>query len=83
MRFVASLVNRAVMAFTGAALGIIAAVLLSIRGGPALALGPGPGGGTSVFRLLGYIGLFFGIVLILRVVIAVTREGTGTPARPG
>lgn len=83
VRFVASIVNRAVMAFAGAALGITSAVLLSIRGGPALAGGAGAGSGITVFRLLGYLGLFFGIVLILRVVIAVTREGIGTPSRKG
>ena len=31
--------------------------------------------GTSLFHLLGYVGLFFSTVLILRVVIAISREG--------
>jgi len=32
-------------------------------------------GGTSLFHAFGYAGLFFSLVLILRVVIAITREG--------
>ncbi len=79
VRFVASIVNRAVMAFAGATLGIMSVVLLAIRGGPALLPGATPGSGTSVFRLFGYLGLFFSVVLILRVVIAIAREGISPP----
>ena len=32
-------------------------------------------GGTSLFHVFGYAGLFFSLVLILRVIIAITREG--------
>ena len=79
VRFVASIVNRAVMAFAGATLGVMSVVLLAIRGGPALIPGAAPGSGTSVFRLFGYLGLFFSVVLILRVVIAIAREGISPP----
>ena len=33
-------------------------------------------GGTSLFHVFGYVGLFFSLVLILRVIIAITRDGT-------
>jgi ubiquinone biosynthesis protein len=72
--FAAAIINRAVMAFAGASLGGISAVLLAIHGGPALLPGA-THGGTSIFRIFGYLGLFFGVVLILRVVIAAAREG--------
>jgi ubiquinone biosynthesis protein len=74
--FAAAIINRAVMAFAGASLGIISAVLLAIHGGPALLPGA-THGGTSIFRIFGYLGLFFGVVLILRAVIAAAREGIG------
>ena len=32
-------------------------------------------GGTSLFHVFGYAGLFFSLVLILRVIIAITRDG--------
>jgi ubiquinone biosynthesis protein len=85
--FAAAIINRAVMEFAGASLGVISAVLLAIQGGPALLPGA-KHGGTSIFRIFGYLGLFFGVVLILRVVIAAAREGisprgvTGIAGRP-
>lgn len=63
------------MAFCGATLGIMAVMLLAIRGGPSLMLVP-HSAGTSVFRLFGYLGLFLSTVLILRVVITITHDGT-------
>jgi ubiquinone biosynthesis protein len=75
IRYAASVINRAVMAFTGASLGIMSVGLLAIRSGPVLFLGAAHGSGISIFRIFGYLGLFFSVVLILRVVIAVAREG--------
>lgn len=68
-RFVRALVGRAVLAFLGATLGIMSVMLIGTRGGPTFFPG------TSLFHLLGYVGLFFSTVLILRVVIAISREG--------
>jgi len=68
-RFVAALAGRAVLAFLGASLGVMSVMLIGTRGGPTFFPG------TSLFHLLGYVGLFFSTVLILRVVIAISREG--------
>jgi ubiquinone biosynthesis protein len=68
-QFVSALVGRAVLAFLGATLGIMSVMLIGTHGGPTFFPG------TSLFHVLGYIGLFFGTVLILRVVIAISREG--------
>ena len=56
-------------AFLGATLGIMSVMLIGIHGGPTFFPG------TSLFHLLGYVGLFFSTVLVLRVVIAICREG--------
>jgi ubiquinone biosynthesis protein len=68
-RFLSALTGRAVLAFLGATLGIMSVMLIGTRGGPVFFPG------TSLFHLLGYIGLFFSTVLILRVVIATSRDG--------
>jgi ubiquinone biosynthesis protein len=68
-QFVSALVGRAVLAFLGATLGIMSVMLIGTHGGPTFFPG------TSLFHLLGYVGLFFSTVLILRVVIAISREG--------
>src|SRR5215472_6028498 len=68
-QFVGALVGRAVLAFLGATLGIMSVMLIGTHGGPIFFPG------TSLFHLLGYVGLFFSTVLILRVVIAISREG--------
>jgi ubiquinone biosynthesis protein len=68
-RFVRAMVGRAVLAFLGAAIGIMSVMLIGTRGGPGFLPG------TPLFHVLGYIGLFFALVLILRVVIAIIREG--------
>lgn len=70
-RFVSRLVSRVVLAFLGAALGLMAVLLLGLKGGPALSTS------TSVYQAFGYFGLFVSIVLILRVVIAIVRERSG------
>jgi ubiquinone biosynthesis protein len=68
-RFIRAMVSRGVLALLGAALGIMSVMLIGVRGGPMLVQG------TTLLRVLGYVGLFFSLVLILRVVIAITREG--------
>ena len=74
-QFVRSMVGRAVLAFLGAAFGIISVMLIGARGGPLLLPAAAGTGGTSLFHVFGYAGLFFSLVLILRVIIAITREG--------
>ena len=74
-QFVRSMAGRAVLAFLGAAFGIISVMLIGVRGGPLLVPTATGTGGTSLFHAFGYVGLFFSLVLILRVVIAVTRDG--------
>jgi ubiquinone biosynthesis protein len=73
--FVASMTGRAVLAFLGAAFGITSVMLIGVRGGPLLMPAAAGTGGTSLFHVFGYVGLFFSLVLILRVIIAITREG--------
>jgi len=68
-RFLSALAGRAILAFVGATLGIMSVMLIGTRSGPAFFPG------TSLLHLLGYIGLFFSTVLILRVVIATSRDG--------
>ena len=72
--FVASMAGRAVLAFLGAAFGIMSVMLIGVRGGPPLVPAAAGIGGTSLFHVFGYAGLFFSLVLILRVIIAITRE---------
>jgi len=73
--FVASMAGRAVLAFLGAASGIISVMLLGVRGGPLLVPAAAGTGGTSLFHVFGYAGLFLSLVLTLRVIIAITRDG--------
>jgi ubiquinone biosynthesis protein len=65
---VTRLVNRGVLAFAGATLGIVSVLLLAVDAGPRLAAA------LSFLDVLGYFGLFSGVVLILRVVLAAIRE---------
>jgi hypothetical protein len=44
-------------------------VLLGIRGGPPFT------GSTTLFQLFGYFGLFCSTVLVMRVLVAVFRDG--------
>ena len=74
-QFVRSMVGRAVLAFLGAAFGITSVMLIGVRGGPLFLPGAAGTGGTSLFHVFGYVGLFFSLVLILRVIIAITRDG--------
>jgi ubiquinone biosynthesis protein len=74
-QFIASMVGRAVLACLGAASGVISVMLIGVRGGPLLVPTAAGTGGTSLFHAFGYIGLFFSLVLILRVIIAITHDG--------
>jgi ubiquinone biosynthesis protein len=70
-RILRTLVNRALLAFVGAVWLVVAAFLLvAADPGPELSSGPG------LFEVLGYVGLFVGTVLLLRVTAAVARDGT-------
>jgi hypothetical protein len=53
----------------------MSALLLGIRTGPVRIPGTAAGGGTTIFQAFGYLGLFFSLVLILRVIITIIREG--------
>ena len=67
-RQISRLWNRGVLAFLGAALGVVSVQLLSAPGGPALV------DDLSLFDLLGYLGLFGGAILVMRVVLETLRE---------
>ncbi len=70
-RILRTLVNRALLVAVGATL-LLASVALLV---PADA-GPRVSTDVGLFEILGYGGLFAGIVLLLRVVAAVARDGT-------
>ena len=74
-QFIRSMVGRAVLAFLGAASGITSVMLIGVRGGPLFLPTAAGTGGTSLFHVFGYAGLFLSLVLILRVIIAITRDG--------
>jgi ubiquinone biosynthesis protein len=74
-QFIRAMVGRAVLAFLGAAFGIISVMLIGVHGGPLFLPGAAGTGGTSLFHVFGYAGLFLSLVLILRVIIATTRDG--------
>ncbi|HLW02744.1 MAG TPA: AarF/UbiB family protein [Ktedonobacterales bacterium] len=71
VRIITRLVSYVVMAFLGAALGIMGALFLGMSGGPALT------STMSIYQVFGYTGLFLSAVLILRVFIALVREKVG------
>ncbi len=60
---VTTLVNRAVLALLGSALGLMSVMMLSGH------VGPGITRGVTTLQLFGYVGLFLSVTLILRVVI--------------
>jgi len=70
-RILRTLVNRALLVAVGATL-LLASVLLLV---PADA-GPQVSADVGLFEILGYGGLFAGVVLLLRVVAGVARDGT-------
>ena len=64
---ITTLVNRAVLALLGSALGVMSVIMLLAR------TSPGNSPGITVLQLSGYIGLFLGTTLILRVVLEILR----------
>jgi hypothetical protein len=60
VQVVATLVNRAVLALIGAALGGMSVIILLAHGSPAVARG------VSLLQLFGCIGLFLSVTLLLR-----------------
>lgn len=67
-RIISTLVGRAILAFLGAAIGIMSVMLLSVTGGPRIT------SDVSMFLVLGYLGLCASVALIMRVVVAVVRD---------
>jgi ubiquinone biosynthesis protein len=61
--------NRGVLAFLGGIVGILSVILLTSHEGPLLT------GTTTLYQFFGYFGLFCATVLILRVLVAVVRDG--------
>jgi ubiquinone biosynthesis protein len=69
VRTVTRLLNRAVLAVLGGVVGVLSVMLLGTQGGPPFT------GDTSLFQFFGYFGLFCATVMILRVLVAVLRDG--------
>jgi ubiquinone biosynthesis protein len=67
---VTRLTNRVVLAFLGGSVGLVSVVLIGLEGGPTFA------GDTSLFRFFGYFGLFCSTVMVMRVLVAVLRDGS-------
>jgi ubiquinone biosynthesis protein len=68
-RLLTRLLNRLVLAGLGGLVGLLSVMLLGTQGGPPFT------GDTSLFQFFGYFGLFCATVLILRVVVAILRDG--------
>ena len=62
-------VNRFILALIGSVGGIVSVILIGTQGGPHFT------GDTSLFQFFGYFGLFWCLMLILRVVVAVLHDG--------
>lgn len=69
VRVVTALVNRIALAIVGGLVVVASALLLTIAADPG---GSGPASLTEVF---GFVGLAIGMVLVLRVVAGVVRDG--------
>ena len=74
-RVLTRLVDRLVVAFAGAALGIVSALLLGLSGGPVVS------GSVTLFDVFGYIGLVLATVLLLRAVVAAIKEDASADDR--
>ena len=72
VRFITSLVNRAVLAFIAVGLGVVSAMLFGLDKGPFLTTN------ISVYDALASIGLLAGAVLIMRVVLEALDTDTRT-----
>jgi ubiquinone biosynthesis protein len=66
IRVVKSLVNRVVMAFVASALALASAVMLASNSQPVL--------GFRLINLLGAIGLFFSVLVLLRLLVQILRD---------
>jgi hypothetical protein len=69
VRTVTRLLNRVVLAGLGGIVAVLSVMLLGTGGGPPFT------GDTSLFQFFGYFGLFCATVLILRVIVAILRDG--------
>jgi ubiquinone biosynthesis protein len=69
VRTVTGLLNRVVLGGLGGLVGLLSVMLLGTQGGPPFT------GDTSLFQFFGYFGLFCATVLILRVIVAILRDG--------
>ena len=67
---IATMAGRALLAFLGATTGVISVMLLGVSGGPRFYLG-----GGTLLHGLGYGGLVVSLILMLRVILAVARDG--------
>jgi ubiquinone biosynthesis protein len=63
------LANRGVMAFVGAVISALSVVLIVTDAGPEFA------GEATLLNTIGYLGLFAGVVLLMRVTAQILREG--------
>lgn len=68
LEVIRDLLGRVVLAFVGASLMLLSVLLIGTDAGPTL------NEETSLFQILGYLGLFLGVVLILRVTLAALRD---------
>ena len=68
VRIARGMMNRFVMAVVASALSLVSALMVSAGSAPTL-------NGVQIVNLLGAVGLFFGVLLILRLVVQVVREG--------
>jgi hypothetical protein len=66
---VTRLVNRLTPSALGVGAGVVGVALLAIHGGPSLQ------SGIRLYSLMGGLGLLASLVLILRVTVAVMRDG--------
>jgi ubiquinone biosynthesis protein len=69
VRVVTTLVNRVVLAFLGGIVGVMSVMLIGIDDGPEFS------GSTSLYEFFGYFGLFCSTVLVMRVLVAILRDG--------
>lgn len=67
-RVIAVIASRAIMAFLGAAVGLISVLLLEAQGGPVIVQT------ITLFQIMGYIGMCASVALIMRVVTALLRD---------
>jgi hypothetical protein len=69
VRTVTTLVNRVLLAVIGGAVAVISVLLIGTTGGPAFT------GGTNLYQFFGYFGRACNTVLIMRVLVAILRDG--------